>query len=297
MIVGTSTAAVIVTYNRADKLSKVIDGVLQQDKRLDAVFVIDNNSTDDTAAVVASKKSNIIHHLELPENIGGAGGFFEGIKAAYGDGYDFLWIMDDDCYPEPNALSELVGGLQTFEDSHARQPSFACSAVHWTNGDICEMNIPVPVWDWQRFYSNKTPNFLVGSCSFVSVLIPRWAIARHGLPIKEYFIWYDDAEYTQRLAGTYPGIYCPNSKVVHDIPENKGVNFSLVNEENVWKFLYGARNQSSYRWETQGIYGTLSFFRFVHTQMREGQVATRLRLKVFGAVIKGVFFHPQRVGV
>lgn len=294
---GTSVAAVVVTYNRANKLSKVLDAILAQDTKPDAIFVIDNASSDNTSDVIAGKNSLIIEHIQLPENIGGAGGFHEGMKIGYDEGYDFLWIMDDDCYAEPDALALLQEGLKKFEDSYVYQPSFACSAVKWTDRSLCEMNTPSPVWDWPRFYSSATPYFLVDSCSFVSVLIPRWAIATHGLPIKEYFIWHDDVEYTQRLAQTYPGIYCPESIVIHDTPENIGVNFGLITKDNLWKFRYGARNQSSFRWERNGIYGTLYLLRMVHIQMRDGNVPTKLRLKIYKDVIQGIFFKPTRIKV
>ena len=48
----TNVAAVIVTYNRADKLGKVIEQVLGQDRPADQIIVVDNASTDDTASVL-----------------------------------------------------------------------------------------------------------------------------------------------------------------------------------------------------------------------------------------------------
>lgn len=155
------------------------------------------------------------------------------------------------------------------------------------------MNTPTPEWDWPRFYSSKTPYFLVKSCSFVSVLVPRWAVQKHGYPIKDYFIWYDDAEYTQRLSKSYPGVYCPESVVIHDVPENKGVNYELVNDKNVWKFRYGARNEASFRMREQGIVGVAIFVRGVWKQMKLGNVEGRLRREILRSIWKGVWFSPE----
>lgn len=287
-------AVVIVTFNRSAKLSRVLDQVINQNTELTTIYVIDNASTDDTAQVVSDKKSSLIQYIKLDKNIGGAGGFYEGLKSAYEDEHDYFWVMDDDCYPEPDALNILYQSINTFEEKYTFKPSFACSNVRWVNNDLCEMNTPNPVWDWPRFYSPELPVSLVGSCSFVSVLIPAWAVAKHGYPIKEYFIWYDDAEYTQRIAGSYPGIFCPTSIVIHDTPENKGVNYSLITSSNLWKFKYGARNEASYKFETGGLFSWVSFLRRVKTEMGYGNVSIKHKLAIYKAAISGLRFRPAR---
>lgn len=292
MALTNATAAVIVTFNRSAKLAKVIDAVMNQSVRPDVILVIDNASTDDTAEMVAAKADDTLRYVRLPENVGGAGGFHAGMKLAYELSADFMWVMDDDAYPEPDALKILLTSIADFEEKFHWRPSFACSAVKWTDQSLCEMNTPMPVWDWPRFYSSQSPYLLVKSCSFVSVLIPRWAVEKHGLPIKEYFIWFDDAEYTQRIAKSYPGIFCPESIAIHDTPENKGVNYSLVNEQNIWKFKYGARNETSFRRREQGLPGVFAFSYHVHRQMAAGNVPRKLRLRIYRAIAQGLTFRP-----
>lgn len=288
-----SIAAIVVTYNRADKLSKVLDSILAQSTIPDAILVIDNASTDHTTDVIKSKQSALIKHIILPENIGGAGGFHAGLKTAFTDNYDYFWVMDDDGYPEPGALATLKFSIEEFEARHTWRPSFACSSVRWIDNDLCEMNTPNPVWDWPRFYKDDLPVFLVGSCSFVSVLIPRWAVEKHGLPYKEYFIWYDDAEYTQRLSRSYPGIFCPRSIIIHDTPENKGVNYSLVRPDNVWKFKYGARNEASFRYHTEGKFSLFMFLKRIKREMRQGKVSSKLKWKIYRSALSGIKFNPK----
>jgi len=297
MTLRSSLAAVIVTYNRLDKLKLVVEALKTQSRLPERIYVIDNASSDDTGNFLAALETedSRFQHVRLPENIGGAGGFYEGARVAYEEGHDYIWFSDDDAYPERNAIELLESSIKNFEARFSRRPSFACSAVKWTNGDLCEMNTPVTVWDWPRFYSPETPYFLVGSCSFVSVLVPRWAIAEHGFPIMEYFIWYDDAEYTQRIAKSYPGIYCPNSLVTHDVPDNKGVNYSLITQKNIWKFRYGARNETSFRRREQGWGGVAIFVRGVRRQMKQGNVEPALRREVYKAIWKGCSFSPAIV--
>src|SRR5262245_13873298 len=244
----SSTAAVIVTYNRKDKLVKVLDHVLAQTRRPDWVIVVDNASTDGTDALLDEYSADgRIHVLRLPENTGGAGGFSAGMARGYELGADFVWIMDDDCYPNGDALEELLNGLAKAEESLGMQLPYACSLVKWVDGSICEMNNPGTTWDWGRLIAKGQESVLVTHCSFVSVLFPRWTLTRFGLPLKEYFIWFDDQEYTLRVTKAGPGVQCLRSIAVHDLNPNRGVNFADVDAANLWKFEYGVRNEASYR--------------------------------------------------
>ncbi|MCL7406845.1 glycosyltransferase family 2 protein [Paradonghicola geojensis] len=282
----TKLAAVIVTHNRADKLAKVLQALRSQTRVPDAIYVINNASTDYTGEVAVG-----VEYLRLPENIGGAGGFNLGMKRAYADGADLVWVSDDDAYPEPMAIAQLEQALDRFETDTGRQAPFACSWVKWTDGGHCEMNTPAPVWDWPRFYSSDAPVFLVSACSFVSCLIPRWAIEAHGFPIAEYFIWYDDAEYTQRLGQSHPGLFVPDSVVVHDLPVNQGVNYGLITGQSLWKFRYGARNETSARLRMMGWAGVAEFWLRAHRQMRG--TPWRFRRAIYAAFWRGLWFRPE----
>lgn len=287
-----SLAAVIVTYNRAAKLAKVLDALAAQTRRPDAVYVVDNLSTDETPQVVAGCEDLPIIYCRMEQNLGGAGGFHAGLKRAYLDGHDLFWVSDDDAYPEPDAIAVLEERLVAFPAETGYAPGYACSRVNWTDGTLCQMNVPLTVWDWPRWATPEQPTFLIASCSFVSVLITRAAVAEHGLPIAEYFIWHDDVEYTLRLARSYPGLYCLDSLVVHDAPENKGVNYGLVTEANVWKFIYGARNETSRRLRDQGVYGVAVFVRQILVQMKGMGIPFALKRRILAAVWRGLFFRP-----
>jgi len=295
MSVLTMTVAVIVTFNRSGKLMTVLDALAAQTMRPDIVLVVDNASTDDTAELVQARAQAdpTIRYLRLPTNVGGAGGFHAGIKAAYQMGAQYFWISDDDAYPQPDAIAALHDALTRFQAQNVWRPSFATSRVEWTDGTLCEMNCPRTVWDWARFVRPGSPWALVDSASFVSVMIPRWAVTEHGLPIADYFIWFDDAEYTRRIARSYPGIFVPESVVTHDTPDNRGVNFARIDEKNLWKFKYGARNETSFRRREAGLVSVLAYAYGVRQQMREGGVPPRLRRQIYGALIKGLGFRPS----
>ena len=102
-----SVAVVIVTYNRADLLSRMLDGLAVQTRPVDAIFVIDNASTDHTRDVLVRDDLPLrVTHSQ--DNLGGAGGFHLGVRQAYDAGHDRIWLMDDDVVPVPTCLEVLL---------------------------------------------------------------------------------------------------------------------------------------------------------------------------------------------
>ncbi|MGH3931891.1 MAG: glycosyltransferase, partial [Pseudonocardiaceae bacterium] len=250
--------------------------------------------TDGTDQVLAEYDSDhrvVVHRL--PHNTGGAGGFSAGMARAYELGTDFVWLMDDDCYPYPDALEELETGLVKAEETMGMPLSYACSLVKFIDGEICEMNNPGTTWDWGRLMARGQDSVLVTHCSFVSVMFPRRVITRFGLPLKEYFLWFDDQEYTSRVTKAAPGVQCMRSVVSHDMGVNRGVNFSDVSAENIFKFRYGVRNEASYRLHHQGVGAFIKFVARLVRQMQDGRVPWPLRVQLLRKLAEGVTFNPK----
>ncbi|MBK6915081.1 MAG: glycosyltransferase [Ignavibacteriales bacterium] len=98
--------AVVVTYNRLELLKQCIESIRNQTQKLDKIIVVNNDSIDGTFEWLNSQED--ITHINQ-KNLGGAGGFYTGIKTAYNNGFDWIWCMDDDGLPEINALENLLG--------------------------------------------------------------------------------------------------------------------------------------------------------------------------------------------
>ncbi|BFM24218.1 glycosyltransferase family 2 protein [Microbacterium sp. che218] len=289
-----TVAAVVVTFNRLEKLKTVLASLEAQTHAPAKVFVIDNASTDGTAAYLLEREWTLPYEVvTMSTNSGGAGGFAEGMVHGYASGADHVWIMDDDCYPRPEALEALVRGFEQSVAELGGDVPFACSVVEYIDGNICEMNNPVPTWDWARLLVKGQSNVMVTACSFVSVLIPRWAIAEYGLPYRDYFIWFDDREYTLRLTRRCPGVQVMDSVVVHDMGENRGVNFSMVDAKSVWKFAYGVRNEASYQLHHRGLLYFLEFGARLFVSLHRGRVSLPLRAKLLARLFAGIGFNPK----
>lgn len=286
-------AAVIVTFNRLEKLKTVLSHVLGQSTPPEWVVVVDNASTDGTADYLAGLDDPSLDILRLSENTGGAGGFSTGMKRAYDLGAEYFWLMDDDCYPAKDSLEKLVAGHDEAMEAMPGGVPFACSLVYFDDTEIAEMNIAAPDWKWAKLWGKGQRSVLVETCSFVSALYTRATVERIGLPFREYFIWFDDAAYA-RLAGRGigPGVCVLDSKAIHDTPNNIAGDFSRVDEQNIWKFAYGARNEASYHLHHESVLSYLRFVARTMILMHRGRVDWKLRRRIMGRLLAAIRFNP-----
>ncbi|MEM6785323.1 MAG: glycosyltransferase, partial [Bacteroidota bacterium] len=107
-----TVCALVVTYNRRALLADTLAGLVAQSQALDHILVVDNASTDGTAAFLAEHHP-AVEHLRLGRNTGSAGGFHAGLAHAHhathgGQPFDYVWVMDDDVVPEPDCLALLL---------------------------------------------------------------------------------------------------------------------------------------------------------------------------------------------
>jgi rhamnopyranosyl-N-acetylglucosaminyl-diphospho-decaprenol beta-1,3/1,4-galactofuranosyltransferase len=229
--------AVVVTYNRRLLLLEALAAVHAQSRAPDGVIVVDNASTDDTAAAVRTYFPSV-QLAELARNTGGAGGFAYGTALALGGAADLIWIMDDDTVPEQHALRAMLEARR----SHPGQPpALIASRVLWTDGRAHPMNTPRTkplVTKAERLAAAAAGCLPIRSASFVSILVDASECRRRGLPLADYFLWNDDFEFTARLLRGNTGLLCPASVVVH-----KTRTFGSTDVEPGQRFFYEVRNK------------------------------------------------------
>lgn len=203
-------AAVVVTYNRLNLLKKCINAIKNQTRKVDEIIVINNGSTDGTLEWL-TKQNDLT--VITQENSGSAGGQYTGIKTAYEKGYDWIWCMDDDCFPYPDCLeNQLVDDYYTISGPR-----------------VVDYNLE-NVWDYSQF---DKPKFYMKiyeklkipykTIPFNGFLVSNKVVELIGFPIKELFINCDDVEYSYR-AYKYgiKLVYKPKALLLH--PKRKEIS-------------------------------------------------------------------------
>jgi rhamnopyranosyl-N-acetylglucosaminyl-diphospho-decaprenol beta-1,3/1,4-galactofuranosyltransferase len=209
-----TVCAVVVTYNRCDLLARCLDHLRRQSRPADNILVVDNASTDGTAELLVGQSG--VEAMRLPQNLGGAGGFERGIERAHTGGYEWIWLLDDDTFADERCLETLLAGVSRAP----RVPSVMTSVVRWRDSSLHPMNRP-----WLRIVPRGRFAEAVGAglapiraATFVSTMVHRDAVAKHGLPPGHYFVWLDDIQYTGRILREGDGYMVPESSALHWTP-------------------------------------------------------------------------------
>lgn len=236
--------AVVVTYNRVTLLQECINALLKQDCD---ILIIDNASTDNTAEVIKKNYKDKVIYKNTGKNLGGAGGFNFGLKEAYKLGYDYFWIMDDDCIVQKNSLKELMHADKELKGDYG----FLASKILWKDNTYHRMNRPKKTF-YKYLDMSKNKMETIEMASFVSILFKRETIKTYGLPIKEFFIWSDDWEYTRRISRKVKCYYVPKSIAIHKSAQNMGAKISTESGDRLERFNYLYRNDM-YLYKKEGF--------------------------------------------
>ena len=207
-------AAVVVTFNRKDLLVECISALMRQTRPLDAIYLVDNASTDGTPELLAAAgflSIPILHYRRQQHNVGGSGGFHDGMQAAFADGHDWIWVMDDDAEPHEDALVRMVPYCK-----HPEVVGVSCQKVA-KDGSPSTSDLV-----YKRPKQSNLPYRELVCAPFVGFMLSRRVIESVGLPRAEFFIHHDDSEYCRRILTVGAIVLAEDSIIVHKVAASAG---------------------------------------------------------------------------
>jgi GT2 family glycosyltransferase len=188
-----------------------------------------------------------------------------------------MWLMDDDCEPDSQALAELIAAAAIVGED-----AVLGGNVFDLNGESINVQ-PVTL----RVGANGVPQYPLhlayglvemATLTFVSFLVPTELVHKAGLPLKEFFIWGDDTEYSLRIS-RYTRLYqVGKSKITH--LRSGDASQSLFKEQDydkIWQYRLLYRNRVYIIAKYSGILSTPMFkfifkcFRDMFLSIRDGK--------------------------
>ena len=289
-----NNAVVIVTYNRLELLKECLACVCGQTIPFSRVIVVDNHSTDGTAEYLASRTD--IEVIREAENLGGAGGFYDGLQRASQGEYDWVLIIDDDAMIAPDYMEKLLD----YANAHTGIYGLAGKVVTEGHIDVSHRrritNRLLYVESNVASEEYQKESFSCDAATFCGLLLQGQKMREIGLPEKEYFLWYDDIEYCLRLQEC-GGVTVVPAAVLHHktVLSKEGMVTKGVLHRISWRQYYGYRNRYDTAkrhlgslsawvilWQYR-VFGLLSFFM---TWKKETGEQGRSNQKILHDVIK-----------
>ena len=239
-------AVVVVTHDRADLLRGLLDSLAAQTRPADAVYVVDNASSDHTDRVlhdelVAARPSLPLRVARNEENLGGAGGFHLGMRLAYEAGFDRILLLDDDVAPAPDCLETMLAQphdclMAVRQDSGGQLVERAATRFDLSN-PLAIRPKRAMVQTTYRNRETMPPLVELENVAFEGFLVRRAVVDRIGLPDPSYFIFYDDVDYAVRARRAGFRIWAVRDAVVV-----RRLDFDQQHDLDGWKGYFMYRN-------------------------------------------------------
>lgn len=251
---------VIVTYNRLNLLKECLQCVNNQTLKATEVVLINNCSTDGTTEFLEKyvQEHSYINLITTEKNLGGSGGFELGVKNV-SNNCDYALLIDDDAMLDKNFLFEIENNMEIGVEAY--------SGTIRTDGKIDTSHrrrLKNPIFMIKEDVSEAEydkPYFYYQLASFCGLLVSKRIINKIGFPKGEYFIWYDDTEYSMRIS---------------QLTKIKNVNSAHINHRTTistdqslnWKSYYGYRNQIDFGRRFSKCPVLFCFFRYTYHKYR-----------------------------
>ncbi len=194
---------VTVTYNSADVLDDFLDSVNTQTYKDFLLYVIDNDSKDDTAEIIGKVKDKRIVYIQNNENVGVAAANNQGIKHAFEDGCDFVLFLNNDTLFADDTFEKLLQGLKEYKADIVvpKMYYFDDREMIWfAGGDFdktfqCDVNhIGFKEKDMGQYDEVKEITYAPTCC----MLVTKETIDDVGLMDEKYFVYEDDVDFCYR---------------------------------------------------------------------------------------------------
>ncbi|HEX8074783.1 MAG TPA: glycosyltransferase [Thermoleophilaceae bacterium] len=248
----TRVCGVIPTIGRRELLRQCLDAMRAQTRPVAELLVLDNGSDDGTRDELAAMTD--VRHVRTPARSGSAGAFRAAIEAATALDVDWLWLMDDDGEPLPDALERLLSSPLAEDPAVAALspavigPDGRIDVLH--RGFMGRLMRPLPA---EEYRPGTAPR--LGFSSFNGMLVRAEAARAAGPPLAEMYTQGDDVEWSLRLRRHGELRLIPESRVLHKalvggVSTRRsrfwnrvfGVSYQAAPFEDFWRTLHLVRN-------------------------------------------------------
>ncbi len=190
-------ACVVLNWNGWRDTQVCLDALKQCEYEPLTVIVVDNGSTDGSVKHLQDSHP-WVRLLQTGANLGFSGGCNVGIRTALNISADYIWLLNNDTVPASSALAELVftaeldktagaiGSVMSYLQNPNEIQAWGGGRVNIFTGRTIHAHSP---------QSDEWFDYLTAA----SVLLRRAAVEEIGLFDEEFFLYWEDTDYSYRL--------------------------------------------------------------------------------------------------
>lgn len=227
---------ILVNYNGKKYNNKCISSILNSTcKEKLQVVIVDNASTDDSLTQLYSDwgKNEQVYILQLDDNYGFSRANNQGVRWLCGEGIQYYLLLNNDTEIAEDTIEKMfglhkqTGSIVVPKILYADNPGKI-----WYAGGFFSKRIKKPIQrglnriDQEQYNKSGYCDFANGCC----MLLSKRHIDKIGLLNEDFFLYYEDTEYSIRAGEKGVRIiYCPEAKVFHKVNGSTKGNKSAAN--------------------------------------------------------------------
>ncbi|MGA9407698.1 MAG: glycosyltransferase family 2 protein [Bacteroidota bacterium] len=211
-------AAIVLNYNGFEETKECIESLKVAGFSSDSIYLVDNCSPDQSGEKL-KQLFPPVNFSQCGYNSGYGAGNNYGIRKAFSDGFPYILIVNNDVVVEPGFLQPLIKelgdddavGAATGKVLYKKSPHIINAAGGKFSKLLCTgINLRIGEVDDHRA-EKKDIDFIPG----MLILLKREVIERVGLLDENYFLYYEDIDYSFRIKKLYKMTYTSASTVYH----------------------------------------------------------------------------------
>lgn len=223
---------ILVNYNGSVDTIECIESLKVIEHSNYEIVVVDNNSTDENKKLL-ERYSNIAKIIFLDDNLGFSGANNKGIEEALKNNADYILLLNNDTIVEKDFLNVLV------ETATANNNKCAVTGkinYYYSKDKIWYGGGEISKWKGNAYHLNENRSsdeygnefsevtFITGCM----ILIPIGVIKNIGLMSEDYFLYFEDVDFSQKILNAgFKLYYDPKSVIYHKVSASTGTVSNL----------------------------------------------------------------------
>lgn len=218
---------ILVNYNGKLYNEECIESIKKSKYNNYHIYVVDNASTDNSIEILEEKFANDITIIKNNDNLGFSIANNIGITRALEEQCEYVLLLNNDTIIDSDMISSMMEvALENLNSIVSPKIYYYDNKdIIWSAGGTVEWNKGLPIQygidekENEQYSTEKKIQFATGCC----ILISKMIINKIGMLSDEYFLYYEDTDYSAKAINSGVDImYCPKAKVYHKVSASTG---------------------------------------------------------------------------